>query len=82
MTQDKSNRSQYHNYFVSPHNNGRKQGWRVQHDNADKAVKIYHLKKDAELYASKLASRKSWYVTSQNSDGTIAKKYKPKEMDW
>lgn len=58
-------------YFVSPHPDG---GWQVKRAGAQKALKRFKTKAEAEDYAKKVASNQGTGVVRQRKDGTIQKK--------
>lgn len=58
-------------YFVSPHPDG---GWQVKRANAQKALKKFKTKAEAEAYAKKVATNQGASVVRQKKDGKIQKK--------
>ncbi len=58
-------------YFVSPHPDG---GWQVKKANAQKALKRFDTKADAEKYAKNVANNQETHVVRQKKDGKIQKK--------
>ncbi len=58
-------------YFVSPHPDG---GWQVKRANAQKALKKFKTKAEAEAYAKQVASNQGTSVVRQKKDGKIQKK--------
>lgn len=58
-------------YFVSPHPDG---GWQVKKANAQKALKRFKTKAEAEAYAKQVASNQGTTVVRQKKDGKIQKK--------
>lgn len=58
-------------YFVSPHPDG---GWQVKRTNAQKALKKFKTKAEAEAYAKEVASNQGVGVVRQKKDGKIQKK--------
>ncbi len=58
-------------YFVSPHPDG---GWQVKKANAQKALKKFKTKAEAEAYAKQVASNQGTSVVRQKKDGKIQKK--------
>ncbi len=58
-------------YFVSPHPSG---GWQVKKANADKALKKFKTKAEAEVYAKQVATNQGSFVVRQKKDGKIQKK--------
>lgn len=58
-------------YFVSPHPDG---GWQVKKANAQKALKKFKTKAEAEAYAKQVATNQGTNVVRQKKDGTIQKK--------
>ena len=58
-------------YFVSPHPDG---GWQVKKANAQKALKKFKTKAEAEAYAKQVASNQGTTVVRQKKDGKIQKK--------
>ena len=58
-------------YFVSPHPDG---GWQVKRANAQKALKKFKTKAEAEAYAKQVASNQGTNVVRQKKDGKIQKK--------
>ncbi|MDO5852978.1 MAG: DUF2188 domain-containing protein [Thermoplasmata archaeon] len=58
-------------YFVSPHPDG---GWQVKKANAQKALKKFRTKAEAEAYAKQVASNQGTTVVRQKKDGKIQKK--------
>lgn len=58
-------------YFVSPHPDG---GWQVKKANAQKALKRFKTKAEAEAYAKQVATNQGTTVVRQKKDGTIQKK--------
>ncbi len=58
-------------YFVSPHPDG---GWQVKKANAQKALKRFKTKAEAEEYAKQVASNQGTTVVRQKKDGKIQKK--------
>ena len=58
-------------YFVSPHPDG---GWQVKKANAQKALKKFKTKAEAEVYAKQVASNQGTTVVRQKKDGKIQKK--------
>ncbi|MBE6528248.1 MAG: DUF2188 domain-containing protein [Thermoplasmata archaeon] len=59
-------------YFVSPHPDG---GWQVKKANAQKALKIFKTKAEAEKYAKTVADNQDSHVVRQKKDGKIQKKH-------
>ena len=59
-------------YFVSPHPDG---GWQVKKANAQKALKRFETKAEAEKYAKQVASNQKSSVVRQKKDGKIQKKH-------
>ena len=59
-------------YFVSPHPDG---GWQVKKTKAQKALKIFKTKAEAEKYAKTVADNKGSNVVRQKKDGKIQKKH-------
>ncbi|MDO5861644.1 MAG: DUF2188 domain-containing protein [Thermoplasmata archaeon] len=59
-------------YFVSPHPDG---GWQVKKANAQKALKRFKTKAEAEAYAKQVASNQGTSVVRQKKDGKIQKKH-------
>ena len=57
-------------YFVSPHPDG---GWQVKKANAQKALKKFKTKAEAEAYAKQVASNQGTTVVRQKKDGKIQK---------
>ena len=58
-------------YFVSPHPDG---GWQVKKANAQKALKKFKTKAEAEAYAKQVAANQGTTVVRQKKDGKIQKK--------
>ncbi len=58
-------------YFVSPHPDG---GWQVKKANAQKALKRFNTKAEAEAYAKQVAANQGTNVVRQKKDGKIQKK--------
>ncbi len=58
-------------YFVSPHQNG---GWQVKRTGAQKALKLFKTKAEAEAYAKQVAGNQGIGVVRQKKDGKIQKK--------
>lgn len=58
-------------YFVSPHPDG---GWQVKRSGAQKALKRFKTKAEAEAYAKQVASNQGVGVVRQKKDGKIQKK--------
>ncbi len=58
-------------YFVSPHPDG---GWQVKKAKAQKALKRFDTKVEAEAYAKKVAMNQGSTVVRQKKDGKIQKK--------
>ena len=58
-------------YFVSPHPDG---GWQVKKANAQKALKRFDTKAEAEKYAKSVANNQDTHVVRQKKDGKIQKK--------
>ena len=58
-------------YFVSPHPEG---GWQVKKANAQKALKKFKTKAEAEAYAKQVAANQGTSVVRQKKDGKIQKK--------
>lgn len=58
-------------YFVSPHPDG---GWQVKRSGAQKALKKFKTKAEAEAYAKQVASNQGVGVVRQKKDGKIQKK--------
>lgn len=58
-------------YFVSPHPDG---GWQVKKANAQKALKRFKTKAEAEAYAKQVAANQGTSVVRQKKDGKIQKK--------
>lgn len=58
-------------YFVSPHPDG---GWQVKKANAQKALKKFKTKAEAEAYAKQVATNQGTSVVRQKKDGKIQKK--------
>ena len=58
-------------YFVSPHPDG---GWQVKKANAQKALKKFKTKAEAEAYAKQVATNQGTTVVRQKKDGKIQKK--------
>jgi len=65
---DKSNGA----YFVSPHPDG---GWQVKKANAQKALKRFDTKAEAEKYAKQVAKNQGSNMVRQKKDGKIQKKH-------
>ena len=59
-------------YFVSPHPDG---GWQVKKTKAQKALKIFKTKAEAEKYAKTVADNQGSNVVRQKKDGKIQKKH-------
>ena len=59
-------------YFVSPHPDG---GWQVKKANAQKALKRFKTKAEAEKYAKEVAQNQGTNVVRQKKDGKIQKKH-------
>lgn len=57
-------------YFVSPHPDG---GWQVKKAGAQKALKRFKTKKEAEEYAKTVAANQGTHVVRQKKDGKIQK---------
>ncbi len=57
-------------YFVSPHPDG---GWQVKKAGAQKALKRFKTKKEAEEYAKTVAKNQGTRVVRQKKDGKIQK---------
>lgn len=58
-------------YFVSPHPDG---GWQVKKANAQKALKRFKTKAEAEEYAKSVAANQGTHVVRLKKDGKIQKK--------
>ncbi len=58
-------------YFVSPHPDG---GWQVKKANAQKALKKFKTKAEAEEYAKNVAASQGTHVVRLKKDGKIQKK--------
>ena len=58
-------------YFVSPHPDG---GWQVKKAGAQRALKRFKTKKEAEEYAKTVAANQGTHVVRQKKDGKIQKK--------
>ncbi len=58
-------------YFVSPHPDG---GWQVKKASAQKALKKFKTKAEAEAYAKQVAANQGTTVVRQKKDGKIQKK--------
>ena len=58
-------------YFVSPHPDG---GWQVKKASAQKALKKFKTKAEAEAYAKQVAANQGTSVVRQKKDGKIQKK--------
>lgn len=58
-------------YFVSPHPDG---GWQVKKANAQKALKRFDTKVEAEKYAKTVATNQGSHVVRLKKDGKIQKK--------
>lgn len=58
-------------YFVSPHPDG---GWQVKKANAQKALKKFKTKAEAEEYAKAVATNQGTHVVRLKKDGKIQKK--------
>ncbi len=58
-------------YFVSPHPDG---GWQVKKANAQKALKKFKTKAEAEEYAKSVAANQGTHVVRLKKDGKIQKK--------
>ncbi len=58
-------------YFVSPHPDG---GWQVKKANAQKALKRFKTKAEAEEYAKTVATNQGTHVVRLKKDGKIQKK--------
>ena len=58
-------------YFVSPHPDG---GWQVKRANAQKALKKFKTKAEAEAYAKQVATNQGTNVVRKKKDGKIQKK--------
>ncbi len=58
-------------YFVSPHPDG---GWQVKKANAQKALKRFKTKAEAEEYAKSVATNQGTHVVRLKKDGKIQKK--------
>ncbi len=58
-------------YFVSPHPDG---GWQVKKANAQKALKRFKTKAEAEEYAKSVAASQGTHVVRLKKDGKIQKK--------
>ena len=54
-------------YFVSPHPDG---GWQVKKANAQKALKKFKTKAEAEAYAKQVAANQGTSVVRQKKDGS------------
>ena len=59
-------------YFVSPHPDG---GWQVKKAKAQKALKRFKTKAEAEAYAKQVAEHQGTNVVRQKKDGRIQKKH-------
>ncbi len=59
-------------YFVSPHPDG---GWQVKRAKAQKALKRFKTKAEAEEYAKQVAENQGSNVVRQKKDGKIQKKH-------
>ena len=59
-------------YFVSPHQDG---GWQVKRTGAQKALKKFKTKAEAEAYAKEVASNQGISVVRQKKDGKIQHKF-------
>ena len=70
--EEKSERKSNGSYFVSPHPDG---GWQVKKANAQKALKRFDTKAEAEKYAKQVASNQGTNVVRQKKDGKIQKKH-------
>lgn len=57
-------------YFVSPRPEG---GWQVKRTGAQKALKVFKTKAEAEAYAKQVAANQGIGVVRQKKDGTIQK---------
>ena len=57
-------------YFVSPHPDG---GWQVKKASAQKALKKFKTKAEAEAYAKQVAANQGTTVVRQKKDGKIQK---------
>jgi hypothetical protein len=69
---EKSERKPNGNYFVSPHPDG---GWQVKKANAQRALKRFETKAEAEKYAKQVANNQGTNVVRQKKDGKIQKKH-------
>ncbi len=58
-------------YFVSTHPDG---GWQVKKANAQKALKRFKTKAEAEAYAKQVATNQGTSVVRKKKDGKIQKK--------
>ena len=58
-------------YFVSPHPDG---GWQEKKASAQKALKKFKTKAEAEAYAKQVAANQGTTVVRQKKDGKIQKK--------
>ena len=58
-------------YFVSPHPDG---GWQVKKANAQKALKKFKTKAEAEAFAKQVATNQGTNVVRMKKDGKIQKK--------
>ena len=70
--EDKSDRKSNGAYFVSPHPDG---GWQVKKANAQKALKRFDTKAEAEKYAKQVSKNQGSSVVRQKKDGKIQKKH-------
>ena len=59
-------------YFVSPHPDG---GWQVKKAKAQKALKKFKTKAEAEAYAKQVAEHQGTNVVRQKKDGKFQKKH-------
>lgn len=59
-------------YFVSSHPDG---GWQVKKANAQKALKRFKTKAEAEAYAKQVAANQGTTVVRKKKDGKIQKKH-------
>jgi hypothetical protein len=59
-------------YFVSTHPDG---GWQVKKANAQKALKRFDTKAEAEKYAKQVAQNQGTNVVRKKKDGKIQKKH-------
>lgn len=58
-------------YFVSPHPDG---GWQVKRTGAQRALKIFDTKAEADVYAKRVATNQEISVVRQKKDGKFQKK--------